>query len=80
MPILEWLNTQAFGTYSFKKTNAKGKELLTQEFKNFDFGMTFGYSKAFRLDSFNLFSRVLSRRLLRRTLLSLWVQILPCFV
>ena len=47
MPILEWLNTQAFGTYSFKKTNAKGKELLTQEFKNFDFGMTFGYSKAF---------------------------------
>ena len=31
----------------YKQTNAKGKELLTQELKNFDFGMTFGYSKAF---------------------------------
>ena len=47
LPLLEWLNTQAFGTYSFKKTNAKGKELLTQEYDNFDFGMSLGYSKAF---------------------------------
>jgi hypothetical protein len=47
LPILEWLNTQTFGTYSFKKTNGKGKELLTQEYKNFDFGMSLGYSKAF---------------------------------
>ncbi len=47
LPLLEWLNTQAFGTYSFKRTNAKGKELLTQQYKNFDFGMTFGYAKAF---------------------------------
>ena len=47
LPILEWLNVQTFGTYSFKKTNGKGKELLTQEYKNFDFGMSLGYSKAF---------------------------------
>jgi hypothetical protein len=46
LPVIEWLNTQMFGTYSFKKTNGKGT-VPAQEYKNFDFGMSLGYSKAF---------------------------------
>ena len=46
LPVIEWLNTQMFGAYSFKKTNGKGT-VPAQEYKNFDFGMSLGYSKAF---------------------------------
>ncbi len=47
LPIMDILNTQMFGTYSFKRTNAEGKALLTQEYKNFDFGISLGYAKSF---------------------------------
>ena len=45
--FFEALNVGIFGAYSFKETNDIGRSLLTQEYDNFDYGLSLGYSKAF---------------------------------
>lgn len=45
--FFEALNVGLFGTYSLKDTNEIGKSVLTQEYNNFDYGLSLGYSKSF---------------------------------
>jgi hypothetical protein len=45
--FFEALNVGLFGAYSFKDTNEIGKSVLTQEYNNFDYGLSLGYSKSF---------------------------------
>lgn len=45
--FFEALNVGLFGAYSIRDTNDVGASVNTQEFENFDYGISIGYSKSF---------------------------------